>query len=153
MFSSHGTACAVERRQSRSANGRETTQRSRLRTQRQITTDAAWTQRSAAQTSTFSEFRFQKKSFKSKDNFLGHGLCHRQRGGGEEGQCVECEEALEDWHWQGGQWGLYYYHFLFLRARQMMISISSCVENKHLCEIPKVQKCQKWGSKKMSSFL
>ena len=104
MFSSHGTACAVGRRRSRSANGRETTQRSRLRTQRQITTDVAWTQRSATQTSTFYEFRFQKKN-----DFLGHGLCQRQRGGGEEGQCVECEEAVEDWHWQGGQWGLYYY--------------------------------------------
>ena len=50
-------------------------------------------------------------------------------------------------------WGLYYYHFLFLRARQMMISISSCVENKHLCEIQKVQTCRNWGSRKMSSFL
>ena len=150
MFSSHGTACVVGRRRSRSANGRETTQRSRLQTQRQITTDAAWTQRSAAQSP---EVRFQNKSFISKDDFLGHGLCHRQRGGGEEGQCVECEKAVEDWHWQGGQWRLYYYHFLFLKARQMMISVSSCVENKHLCEIQKVQTCQKWGSKKMSSFL
>ena len=106
MFSSHGTACAVERRQSRSAKGSETTQRSRLWTQLQITTDAAWTQRSAAQSP---EVRFQNKSFISKDDFLGHGLCQRQRGGGEEGQCVECEEALEDWHWQGGRWGLYHY--------------------------------------------
>ena len=45
------------------------------------------------------------------------------------------------------------YYFLFLRARQMMISISSCVENEHLCEIQRVQTCQKWGSRKMSSFL
>ena len=35
--------------------------------------------------------------------------------------------------------------FFFLRARQMMISISSCVENKHLCEIQKVQTCKKMG--------
>ena len=69
MFSSHGTACVVGRRRSRSANGRETTQRSRLRTQLQITTDAAWTQRSATQTSTFSEFRFQKRSFCIKGRF------------------------------------------------------------------------------------
>ena len=111
MFSSHGTACVVGRRRSRSAKGRETTQRSRLQTQLQITTDVAWTQRSQAQSP---EFIFQKKS---KDDFLGHRLCQRQRGGGEEGQCVECEEAVEDWHWQGWQWGLYYLLFSFFEGK------------------------------------
>ena len=126
MFSSHGTACVVGRRRSRSANGRETTQRSRLRTQLQITTDAAWTQRSATQTSTFSEFRFQKKSFCIKGRFsrsrtLSATTRRRRRGAVcqvREGAGRLALARLAIWG------GLYYYYFLFLKARRMMISIA-----------------------------